>query len=136
MSEGYKIATGWNVGSGSLTDIETIVVSGQRFAGPKVTPLYDPGGRKYRTDGSVFNSGFSAITWRFGILYYQQWKYLRDTYCAGGFSGKVTILSDTGDAVFARWNAVLQLPFPNALKGSMTWYKDADITMARIVASS
>lgn len=127
MSEGYLIGAGYNVPLVSLTDIESIVVSSQVFAGPKVLPLYDDGEEKMRFNRQLFDGGYPSIDWEFGILYYPQRDYLSSTYCSGGRSGLVTIYTTLGSSTFVRVNAVMWIP-KKIMMSAEYWFTKARIT--------
>ena len=137
MSQGYKLAANWNVALGGLVDITTIVPSGTvAFADPKVLPLYDDGIIKIDGAGNVFVQGYAVQPWFWNFLFYKQYDYLRDTYCAGGLSGNVTVLVNVGgDASLTRKNAVLVLPKPSDLKG-FPWYHDVTAKFTRLKTPS
>lgn len=123
MSEGYKIASGYNVALGSLVDIETITPSSDEpFAGPQVIALYDDGLLAVRGDGLITIRGFASVTWRFGRMTYAQYAYLKATYCGGGLSGLVTILTALGSATKVRMNAAMTLKKPVDLHAEV-WYR-------------
>lgn len=128
MTQGYKIGVGYNVTIGSLVDIATISVSGQKFADPKVTPLFDDGEVVDRLDSLLDAEGFQTETWQFGILFQFQYTYLSLTYCGGGLSGKVTILTNLGTtSTFYRKNAIMRLKKRSELSG-FPWFKNAPVT--------
>lgn len=133
MSQGYKIAAGFNVALGSMTDITTIVPSGdEAFADPKVLPMYEDGIVKIRGDGLVTIQGFAAQIWFWTRLTYKQYDYLRQTYCSGGLSGQVTVLVNVGgSASLTRMNAVLILNMPKDIKSEFR-YQDAMATFTRL----
>jgi len=137
MSQGLKIASGWNVGSGSLVDITAVTDGTNHFADPKSQYFYTPGQRLIRADGSVYNAGFAEVTWQFGIMFFNQLYYLQQTYCSGGWSGQVTILTNTLNPVsFSRLNAQMILPQPSELKAQMGWYVDVPVKFTMLLAAS
>lgn len=137
MSQGYKIAPNWNVSLGSLVDITAISVNGKPFADPKVIPFYSPGQRLIRADGSVYNAGFAEVTWQFGFMFFDQYYYLSSTYCGGGWSGEVTILTSLANiGSFARMNAQLIMPQQTELKAGLGWFTDVPIKFTMLVPSS
>ncbi len=131
----YKIAAGWNVGSGSLVDITTITpVDDEPFAEPKALPLYDDGPTKIYGDGSTGIFGFAAVTWAWTRLTYAQYTYLKTTYCNGGLSGQVTILTTLGSSTFVRMNAWIGLKKPKELRSEYR-YQEAEITFTRLAVA-
>ncbi len=116
----YKIAAGYNVGSGSLVNIETIKPTGDTyFYPPQSYGFYNPGGDIIRGDGSLYVQGYPSTQWVWagnpsGRLTPGQEYYLQTTYCNGGRSGQVTILTTTdvvssGVPTYARFNAIIRL---------------------------
>jgi len=111
----FKIAAGWDVASGSLTNIELIKPTGSKyFYPPDVFPGYDDGQENVRGDQMVSFNGFPSVPWRFMILYKPQWYYLYNNINGGSLSGKVTIntLTNINSAtpVYTRLNAIMDLP--------------------------
>ncbi len=120
----YKIGAGYNLPDGSLVNIETITPAGDTAFYPPVSyGLYNPGDFKDRQDGITYLSGFASTQWIWtgspgGRITKAQARYLQDTYCAGGYSGTVTINSQTDNpGTYGRFNAVMKLPkLPDAGK--------------------
>ncbi len=137
MSQGYKIASGSNVAIGSMSDITTLKPTGDEFfADPKVLPLYNDGILKIAGDGSTYIQGYAVQPWFWTRLTFKQYDYLRDTFCAGGLSGNVTVLVNVaGDATLTRMNAVLIMPKPSDLKG-FPWYQGVTVNFTRLRAAS
>ncbi len=134
--EDYRIATGFNVALGSLTNIEGITPPGDEpFAAPKALPLYDQGKIAVRLNGLQFTRGYPNVQWFFSRMTYVQLAYLASTYCSGGLSGQVTIYTTLGAAAYSRMNAVINLPKPATLR-SQYRYTDVAITFTRLSASS
>lgn len=111
----FKIAAGWNVASGSLTNIEQIRPSGgQYFYPPAVDPGYDNGEENWRGDWMVSYNGFPSVPWLFGVFYKYQWYYLYNNINGGSNTGKVTINTLTyinpSTPTYTRGNAIMTLP--------------------------
>lgn len=108
----FKIAAGWNVASGSLTNIELIKPTGsQLFYPPDVYPGYDNGEENVRGDGMVSYNGFAEVPWRFMFLLKPQWNYLYSTINGNSNTGKVTINTLTNQVNnYTRLNAIMVLP--------------------------
>ena len=133
----YKIASGYNVASGSLVNVETIVPSGdQPFFSPRASGLYDPGTERDRGDGTILYVGFAWLYWEFQVMTRAQLAYLRTTYCGGDWSGKVTINTTLGGTTYSRMNAVMKLPKPVDSDGAFFAFKNYRAKMTRLVASS
>ncbi len=133
----YRIAAGWNVVLGSLVNIESILPNGDtyRFRAPQAYGLYNVGQNRIRGDGLVYVAGYASVTWRFGVMTRLQYEYLRTTYCNGGFSGKVTILTTLGSSAYSRMNASMILPTPAGTDGAFYGFRNYDVFMTRLVAS-
>lgn len=120
----YKIGAGYNLPAGSLTNIESITPSGDTAFYPPVSyGLFNPGDFKIRGDGKVYLSGFPSTQWIWtgnpgGRITQKQARYLQDTYAGGGYSGTVTIQTQTDNpGTYGRFNAVMILPkLPDAGK--------------------
>lgn len=107
----YKIASGWDNVAG-LSSIEGLMIEGDicPFTYPKGIKQFDPGIRKTRADGSDYFVGYPSTRWLFGVMTWRQWTYAKDTFCAGEYSGQVTIRTRTAGLTYANFNAVLKLP--------------------------
>jgi len=132
----YRIAAGYNVALGSLTNIESITVAGYKFRAPQVYGTYNPGDYRYRGDGTVYQAGYASVVWKFGALTRGQYEYLRDTILSAAYSGKVTIYTRLGAATYTRMNAVMVLPKPVDTDGLFYAYKAVDVLMTRLAAAS
>lgn len=56
-------------------------------------------------------SGYQSVRWDFSYLDFDQYLWLKTTYCNGGYSGIVTALVTTDDQLtIGYWNAKLQMP--------------------------
>lgn len=108
----YKLASGLNVASGSLVNIETIKPTGDKyFYAPEVYGSYRSGLRKVRLNDLDFLAGYPSLIWKFDYMTRAQLRYLMDTYCSSGLSGLVTINTTTNNTTtYARLNAVMHLP--------------------------
>jgi hypothetical protein len=107
----YKIAVGWDNVAG-LTTLEGLTVTDdiQPFIYPKGVKQFDAGIRKTRADGTDYFVGWGSTRWVFGVLTWRQWAYIKQTFCAGGYSGNVTVRTRTSGLTYANFNAVLKLP--------------------------
>lgn len=130
-----KIAAGNNNAAG-LVAIESITPSSDRpFYAPQSYGSYSPGEARVRADGTVTFSGFAAVEWRFSVLTLRQFAYLQDTYCAGGWSGLVTIRTRTDDpATYANYNAVMVLPTFDDVNRQFKAFRDVTVRFNRLVA--
>lgn len=134
----YRIAAGWNVALGSLVNIESILPGGDlyRFKAPQAYGFYNAGQQRIRGDGMQYLAGFASVSWHWGVLTRPQFEYLRTTYCNGAFSGKVTIYTTLGSSSYSRMNAVMIVPSPAGLDGALYAFRDFNVQMIRLVASS
>ena len=132
-----RIAAGWNVPLLSMPNIETIIPTNDRaFYPPTAYGHYSPGQQRIRMDGLVYMAGYPSLVWLFDVLTRLQQEYLRTTYCAGGFSGKVTIYTPLGTSTYVRMNAVMILPSPNATDGKFYAFKAYPVQMTRLAAAA
>lgn len=113
------IAAGFNVALVSLTPIASITPTGdEQFAPPKSTGLYDPGMFVVDGDGNINIQSFAVAPWMFTRLTWLQLYYASATWCSGGWSGPVTVLTPIGsqNGTYTRLNAILILPKPSELR--------------------
>lgn len=131
----HSIAAGHDVALVSLVNIEDITPSSDRaFNYPLASPLYNPGNYRIRGDGTVYVSGFPSIDWKFVGMTKKQYEYARTTWCAGGWSGYVTIYTRPGTEAYARYNAVLTIPKPTDVTWSVSAFSDVVFKFTRLVA--
>ena len=133
----YKIAAGNNNAAG-LVNIGTITPSsGILFPEPVARPNYTPGVHKIRLDGLDYQAGYASHVWMMPFLDWRHYDHLRTTYCAGGYSGKVTIRTRYMLVSYANYNAILHLPPPDQiLDKNVGWgYNNyIPLTFTRLVA--
>lgn len=131
----YQIAAGINNEAG-LVNLETVTVVGDTkpFFAPVGYSSFKPGVRKIRSDGTLAITGFPSAYWIIPIVTRKQWEYVQDTYCNGGYSGKVTIRTRIGRAAYANYNAVLTLPDPDTLTRRFTVFEDVRLDFTRMLA--
>lgn len=130
----YRLEAGYNVALASLVNIETIAVAGRRFTAPKALGSFDPGIYRVRTDGTLYLAGYPSQHWFFAVITFAQYNYLRTTYCASGFSGKVTVYTRPGTEAYARYNAILRLPKPSEHEDAFFAFKKHGALLTRMVA--
>lgn len=84
---------------------------------------YNVGTLEQRASGLLTVSGKPSLQWVFDVAETDEYYvYLQDTYCAGGFSGLVTIRTPTRQAgSYANYNAIMQLP----KLSDVSWDEDA-----------
>lgn len=130
----YRLAANHNVALNSLTNIETIVVSGRAFTAPKALGSFDPGVFRIRTDGTLYLAGKPFQRWFFEVITFAQYTYLQSTYCAGGYSGKVTVYTRPGTTTYARYNAIMRLPKPSEHEDAFFAFKKHGMLLTKMVA--
>lgn len=133
----YQIAAGHNNAAG-LVNIGAITPSsGIPFPEPVARPNYTPGNHKIRLDGLDYVTGYAAHTWLMPFLDWRHYAYLQTTYCAGGYSGLVTIRTRYMSVAYANYNATLRIPTPDEiLDKNVGWgYNNLiPLTFTRLVA--
>ena len=106
----YRIAAGHNNAAG-LTKLGKITPSGDiPFTEPTAKLNYSPGTARLRLDAGIYAAGFKSQEWTLGFVTLKQYDYLKTTYCAGGYSGLVTVRTRWNSGSYANYNATLQLP--------------------------
>lgn len=137
MADLYAIGVGYNVPLLSLVRVPSIAVPGvQRLGDPKATPLWDDGEVKVRLGGMLDPRGYEAVTWEFGFMLFEQYSYLRATYCNGGLSGEVTIYTNVeGSATYERLNAIMSIKSPAAMNSEYR-YKPTPVTFTKLRAAA
>jgi len=131
----YALAAGHG---GSPTDVRTLTdANSVKFHAPLGLPFYNPGEPAIRGDQSVYMRGVAIHQWQWGMLF-AQFVYLKTTYCAGGYSGLVTIASRWGSAtVYTNYNATMVLPPENTINwvvGSYRLYPQVLVSFINPVA--
>jgi hypothetical protein len=133
----YAIGAGWNVAQGSLTNFESLTCSGESAL--KVGGMYgtyDPGLVKIRGDGSLYSAGYGSCALPMPGIARAWVRCLMVTYCASGYSGKVTIYVRTDDpATYSRQNAYMVLPKLSEVQKRATAFQDYVIRFTRLVTS-
>jgi hypothetical protein len=111
----YQIAAGNNNAAGLVT-LEGTQADAEdyprTFGTVRSYGFYDPGLQRVKPSGEKQFSGYPTTSWQLAVVTKAQEKYLRDTYCSGGYSGLVTVrtTTDNNDDSFANYNAVIWLP--------------------------
>lgn len=129
------IAAGYN-NAVNLAAIEAITPPGDRpFFTPRAFGLFDPGQFRIRGDGTVYTAGYPTAQWLFSAITQAQVRYLMETYCANGYSGKVTIRTRTDDPdTYTNYNAVLLLPKLSESDKKFAKFRNYGMTFVRLVA--
>ena len=112
----YKLAAGHNNAAG-LAVVEGVKPSGDiyAFTYPKSLGTGDPGQRETREDGLDYFAGYLYDEWHYAVMTRIQRNYLRTTYCASGYSGKVTVRTRVDAETYANYNAAIHIPTPRDL---------------------
>ena len=104
----HKIAAGHNA-EVDLEFIGELEAGGLQFSEPVGANYgFNPGKIVIRLDGLTSTVGKNKQTFAMGMTF-PQYTYIRDTYCGGGYSGKVTVRTRWMDNAWANYNATLIL---------------------------
>ena len=130
------IAAGYN-NSIALAAIEAITPPGDKpFLTPRALGLYDPGAFRIRGDGTLYTAGYPTAQWLWSAISQAQVRYLMETYCNNGYSGKVTFSTRTDDPdVYTIYNAVLLLPKLSESDKRYKFFRNYTATFARLAAT-
>jgi hypothetical protein len=133
MSETYLIGVGYNVSQGSLVNIMSIdpCSCDDPFASPKALPLYDDGSVEQDLEVGLMAVSFASVVWKFTRLSYDQYEYLKTTYCNGGLSGEVTIYTTLGGVAYYRRNAIMHLKKPIEIRSEYR-YQEAEVKFMKL----
>lgn len=127
----YKIAVGYNNAAG-FVNIELIVPSLDRaFFAPEGYNNFNRGQRVIRGDGLIARNGFPYCFWLFSAVTRKQVSYLRATY---GDSGPVTIATRPDEQAYQNYNAIIDLPDPDATQRHYMGTEDYKVNFFRLVA--
>lgn len=138
----YQLAAGWN-NAGALTGLEGLLVANDflPFKTFRSWGTYSPGEAVIRGDGTIVFDGYPSCQWILGGMTRLQLQYLQDTYCSGGYSGKVTVRTatdnvntSTGAPAFENYNAVMRLPTIKDADYKGRSYRQYAIAFTRLVA--
>lgn len=138
----YQIAVGWN-NAGALAGLEGVLLANDflPFKTHRSWGTYLPGESIVRGDGTVVFDGYPSCQWIFAGMTRLQLQYLQDTYCSGGYSGKVTIRTatdnvntSTGAPAFENYNAVMVLTPLKEASYAQRAYRQYAINFTRLVA--
>lgn len=131
----YKIASGYNMPSGSLQNVEAIrPPGGTYFYPPSAYSAFDPGTVRIRVDGQIYNSGFPSATWHFDTMTRLQYQYLMSTYTTGGnsYSGTVTMQTPNVAGTYTQYNAIMVLPALPEVERNFTYFRNVSVKMTRL----
>lgn len=129
-----QIAVGNNNTAG-LVAWESLTADGINFLPVRQYATYDIGETRTRLNGRPYFAGVSRTQFLASAITLAQYKYLKTTYCAGGYSGLVTINIRTDDpATYADYNATMILPKESELDYRYNAYADVVITFIDLEA--
>ncbi len=130
----HSIAAAWNNAAG-LVRFGLITPSGNvPFFEPITRPSWNPGITRIRLDGLNYQAGYSSQEFLFQFMSFHHYAYFRTTYCAGGYSGKVTIRTRYQNSGYFNANAIAILPLPQEMQSTGQGYQNVIVTMRRIIA--
>lgn len=138
----YQLAVGWG-NAGALAGLEGILIANdfQPYKAHRSWGTYSPGEAVIRGDGTIVFDGYPSCQWVFAGMTRLQLQNLQDTYCGGGYSGKVTIRTATdnvntanGAPAFENYNAVMLLTPLREASYSQRIYRQYAINFTRLVA--
>lgn len=122
-----QIAVGNNNTAG-LVAWESLTADGVTFLPVRSFGTYDIGERKTRLNGRPYFAGGAKVQFLASAITLAQYKYLKTTYCAGGYSGLVTIKVRTDDpATYANYNAVIIMSKESELEYRFNAYENVVI---------
>ena len=130
--QGYKIAVGNNNVAG-LINLEDILVGNRPYI-VKGVGNYRQGEPITQANGRVAFIGFPSLQWVLTMMTRAQYAYLKTTYCAGGYTGDVTITTRTDSDSYANYNAVMTLPFTADVEKGFGRYQNIVIALTRLEA--
>lgn len=127
MAEIYQsqiqIAVGNNNTAG-LVAWESLVADGVNFLPVRQFGTFNAGERKTRLNGRPYFAGVPLIQFLVSAITLEQYYYLKTTYCAGGYSGAVTIRARTDDpATYINLSATMNLTEEYLLTYRYTGYE-------------
>jgi hypothetical protein len=132
----HSIAAGNNVALASLNLIERIKPGGDQYyyVAPQVIPHGSPGARIARLNGLSYRHGYPYVDWLFSVMTRLQYEYMKTTYCAGGYSGLVTVYTTVSSMTYVRYNAVLDVPETEAIADGFYAFQKIPIRLSHLVA--
>lgn len=133
--QSYQIAPNWD-NEASFVYWENLTDgSGNKF--PPIASLgeYTLGQDVLRGDGSLTFDGLPEVIWTVSDLLQSQFDYLKSTYCAGGYSGKVTIATRINSELYSHYNGWLYLPRNYRIDPQTGWISELKISIRRLKAT-
>lgn len=132
----YSIATGHDNEAG-FTVWEAITVNSRNMLPVSKFGEYDPGEFKQRNNGTYYQRGSDNLTWIINGMFFDQYRYLMETYCSNAYSGLVTIRTLTDDPdTYANKNATLHLPkWLGATEDRVQFMRNVPLTFVKLIAT-
>ncbi len=134
----YQLAVGHNNAAG-LVSIEGVLptTDTRPFVAPTIRAGFTQGQMIVRADGTCTFVGFPTLIWTFSWLTFAQREYLRNTYCAGGWTGQVTVRTRlTAGGSYSNYNATMVLPQPSDGDEQLGRIENYRVRFIRMVAIS
>lgn len=129
----YSLAAAWNNAAG-LVVVGLITPSSHiPFFEPVVRPSWNPGITRIRLDALTYQAGYDSQEWLFQFMTFAHYAYFRTTYCAGGYSGKVTIRTRYQTNAYFNANAIAVLPPATELASTGQGYQGVTVVMRKII---
>lgn len=130
----YQLAAGHNNAAG-LVNVENMTSGGYTLHAPTGLGTYSPGEEVVRGDGSITYDGQASVIWEFDLLEPTLLEYLSTTFCAGGYTGLVTVRTRTRSTGYANYNARMIVPTPREIgKVEALGFPKVEIAFVRMVA--
>jgi hypothetical protein len=132
--EEYAIAAAHDNVAG-LQNIESIKPTSDTryFCMPQGYGMFDPGLLAELLSSLDFERGYATTVWMFSVLTRLQYEYLRDTYCAGGYRGLVTIKTRTDRVAYGNYNATIEVPKLTVVQRQDKTFFDFPVGFKRMV---
>ena len=134
----YAWAAGYDVALNSLTQVTSVIASGdtRAFPAPQCRGTFDAGVRKPRTNSVDFFQGYNSISWIWAALTWNQYAYIYNTILGGAYSGPVTLYTRLGFDAYSRIDGVFHLPEQNETDGKYFAPKKVVCPVTRIKAAA
>ena len=131
---GYQIAAGNNNAAG-LVNVETLADSGGNLLKPpRALGTYQAGEVVPTLSGSIAIVGSAFVVWNWTVLS-TQLAYLNTTYCAGIYTGLVTIRTVTTQYdTYANFNARMVIPQIAELQRTSYGFVDVPVRFVELEA--
>lgn len=123
-----QIAVGNNNTAGLVAWESLLPTNDINFLPVRSFGTYDAGEQKTRTNGTPYFAGVETISFLAVVMTRAQFFYLKSTYCAGGYSGAVTIHARLDDPdTYEDLNATMVLTKESELEYRHTSYLSVNV---------